>query len=178
MSEVSESYHLKTNEIMDGIKLLQEMGVSGFVFPSENDWVTIVAKGEVFTKNHDLIRASSGVMVYYSMVGDFGCEVVFYLNGEKITQYQCAWADDVHVVNTLNKDLLVSRLGLSIESGNPDIFKVVLAPMSMESIWENNPAAFIADAIGLMNYEWISFESMLIDQEEGVFNYPGVIFVE
>lgn len=178
MSEFSASYHLQSNDMADGIQLLQASGMSGFVFPAQNNWITILPNSEASVKNRKLISASRGVMVYYAMAGDFGCEVGFYLDGEEVTQYQCSWADDVSVINVLNKDLLISRLGLSIEPNNQAMFDIVLTPTNLESVWENNPAEFIASSIGLTNYEWLSFDSMLIDQEEGESNYPGVVFVE
>ncbi len=57
MSESSDSYHLRSETVEEGVELLHRAHLCGFVFPANNGWVSILPGGEAFEPNKKLPEA-------------------------------------------------------------------------------------------------------------------------
>lgn len=178
MSEFSESYHLKADDINVGVKWLQTAGVGGFVFPAVNGWVTILPDTEAFIPDEELIALSSGILFYYSKAEDFGWRFILYVNGQVVSSYSCAWMEDIEVQQTLDIPAFESVLGAVLSPLGSEKIAEIFEPSDINELLDSDPAGFVADKIGLTHYEWISYNYLMSDKKQGEFNYEGVVFVE
>ncbi len=178
MSEFSDSYHLRSNDAAEGVSLLHRAGIGGFVLPSANGWVTVLPEGMPFEPNEQLIAANTGVLLHYIFGEDHAWGIELYAAGELITKQEVSWDPDLEVVHTLSLAEFDSAAATTLTGLSEADRSRLLTPTSHEDIFEFKPAYFFAQAIGLTNFNWLSFEYMSRDQEGGRALPLGVIGVE
>lgn len=71
MSEFSDSFHLRSDDLDEGVALLRRAGLEGFVFPSEGGWTTLVCEGD----GERLVAENTGTLLRYQWARDHGCRV-------------------------------------------------------------------------------------------------------
>lgn len=77
MSEVSESGHLRTENVEHAVALLKRAKVPGFVFPAGDGWVSFVYPPSDENR-FDIAQANERVLVLYEYAADHGCWVTVY----------------------------------------------------------------------------------------------------
>jgi len=175
MSEFSESYHLRATSRKDAVALLQTAALAGFVFPSLDGWVTLVAEGEAFRPNEDLIAANSGTLVHWVFGEDHGWEFAVYRGRRKLSQYSCSWEEEIVVEGKLSHTQLEKDLGIPVPLLAGEAGARVLYPRSIEEARTERPAAYaFAQALGLTNYRWLSYDYLASDHAKGHPLPPGV----
>ncbi|MGN7761919.1 hypothetical protein [Paenibacillus sp. 22594] len=153
MSEFSESYHLRSSDREDVVKLLRASGNTGYVFPEANGWITFVIEGSDFDLNQPLLEHNPATLVHYIYAEDHGFEVGVLWKNEVVFEFECDWNDDIEISKyTGNLDVikeLVLLQGNSI-AGIEELFKA-------ESMFSDiTPAYELAERIGLVHYAWLS----------------------
>ncbi len=85
MGEVSESAHLRTENVEHAVALLKRAKVAGYVFPARNGWVSFVH--EPGDENRlDLTQANEKLLVFYDYAADHGCWVTVYDGKKPVTR--------------------------------------------------------------------------------------------
>ncbi len=56
MSEFSDSYHLRTNDPVEAVRLLHRLGRAGAVLPVEGEWVTFLVDGPMSGPMAELVK--------------------------------------------------------------------------------------------------------------------------
>ena len=97
MSEFSDCYYLRSDNQLDGVDLLRRAKLQGFVYPSENHWVTILPEGPMFAPNENLIKANTAILLHYCYAEDHGWDASLYDASLEIFSYECVWDDDWEV---------------------------------------------------------------------------------
>jgi len=176
MSQFSESYHLKTKDMQDGIMLLQKAGKRGFVFSESNGWVTLVAEGEAFMPNEGLINSNTGILLHFMNAEDHGWGFTLYDGNKQISQYSCFWEEDLIIEDS---DLNIKALGEIIEHKNEKIkdIKDILYIQEIEEVFEKNVAKAFADLIGVTYHEWVSYDYVSNETEAYKDQCPGLVEV-
>jgi hypothetical protein len=177
MSEFSESYHLKADTTHAGVSLLQRAGLSGFVFSASNGWVTVLPEGEPFSPNAALISANDSILLYYMNAEDHGWAFAVYVNAAPQASYSCAWDESIQVQQPLDIARFETVVGPVLSPLGAEKLRTVFEPRNFEELFETAPAYAFAEAVGLKNFEWISFEYLMTDKERGESNFESVIFV-
>lgn len=164
MSEFSESYHLRASELQEGVDLLRRAGLGGYVFPPENGWVTILPEGEIFEPNQRLVRASTGVLLHYMHAADHGWGFALYRDGQRIAGYEAEWDNDFRVtVDEMDRAMLGGVLGDGFRGLGDAEYQSLFRPSFdefMEGVisGEDALADRFAEAAGLTNYSWLSYD--------------------
>jgi hypothetical protein len=175
MSEFSDPYHLRAMSRKAAVALLQSACLSGFVFPSLDGWVTLVAEGEPFRPNEDLIVANSGTLLHWVFGEDHGWEFAVYRGKRKLCQYSCSWEEEVVVEGKVSHAQLETDLGMPLPLLAGEAGTRVLYPRSIEEARSERPAAYaFAEAVGLTNYRWLSYDYLARDHAKGHPLPPGV----
>lgn len=177
MSEFSDSYHLKTDNMQDGIKLLQKAGKRGFVFAESNGWVTLVAEGESFMPNESLISANTGILLHFINAEDHGWGFTIYNGNRQISGYECFWEEDLTIDDS---ELDIKVIGKIIECGDEKIkdIKDILYVQDIEEAAEKNVAESFAKLIGLKYHEWVSYNYVSNEPEVYKEQCGGLIQVQ
>ena len=178
MSEFSESYHLKSNCTDDGVALLKRAKLQGFIFPSTGGWVTILPEGAPFALNQGLLDANEGILLHFLNAEDHGWGFELYRRASPLAMYSCVWEDEVQVELPLDVQSFERELGPVLTSLGEETLRRVLKPPSIDDLLETNPAATFAGALGLVHFQWLSYEYFARDQSEGKNNFPEAIFVQ
>ena len=162
MSEFSDSYHLKTNDPTDAVKLLKRAEVKGYVFPESQGWVTLVAEGDEMMPNKNLIRKNEGTLIHFVYAEDHGWYISIYKEIDRVSHYECMWPDTIEVWDSeLNLDVLMELVEQNVikQKIGRDEIKRLLYPQSFEDIFEDVPIlSRIASVLGLNNYRGVSFQ--------------------
>ncbi len=69
-------------------------------------------------------------------------------------------------------------LGPALSALGDEEVRKILNPDDIEEVFEQTPSYAFARAVGLTNYEWLSFHYLMTDKERGESNFEGVVFVE
>jgi hypothetical protein len=96
MSEFTECYQLLAGDVSEGATLLERAGLSGWAFPAENGWVTVVVE-RPFTGDADpsLIQANRGVLALFVDAEDHGWSLSFWEGPDLRSRYRCDWDDEI-----------------------------------------------------------------------------------
>ena len=174
MSEFSESYHLRGTSRREAVDLLHRAGLSGFVFPALDGWVSLVAEGAAFKPNQKLIRANEGLLLRWVYADDHGWAFDIFKGKKKIVAYECSWEDEVEVnAKVTLKDLQVA-LGVELPALAGEAGARILYPRSVDEYIEVSPGYAFAAAVGLTNYRWLAYDYLVRDAERGHALPPGV----
>ena len=156
MSEFSESYHFRGSSRRDVTDLLQRAGLSGFVFPALDGWVSFVAEGEPFRPNHDLLKANEGLLLRWMYAEDHGWAFDIFKGQKRVVGYECSWEDDIQVSGAVTHQLLQAALGAELPALAGESGAKILYPASLEELFQTKPAYAFAVAVGLTNYRWLA----------------------
>jgi hypothetical protein len=151
MSEFSESYHLRGTSRKDAVALLERAGLSGFVFPSVDSWVTVLAEGEPFRPNESLIDANEGLLLHYIRGEDHGWSFALYRGKRRVCKYECAWETEVQVEADLDLRQIEKELGQVLSRLGETQVRKIFHPEGIEQVFEVKPAYAFAQAVGLTN---------------------------
>ncbi|KGE16808.1 hypothetical protein [Paenibacillus wynnii] len=170
MSEFSESYHLLSNNQQEGVSLLQNAGIGGFVFPETNNWVTLLPEGDIFELNNELISHNPGVLLHYIYAEDHGWSLSVFEGTNQTFHYECTWEEEVeNNYQEINKSKIIEIMNRN-PSKEKDITAFEISKYfkirDQEELFELIPAYRVAELIGLSNFEWISYEYMEMDQND------------
>jgi hypothetical protein len=164
MSEFSDSYHLRAGSQQDGIALLRAAALRGYVFPAGNGWVTVVAEGSSFEPNQPLIKAAPGVLLHYMNAPDTGWGFELYRAGQPLARYEAEWDNDIRVpMDEIDRAVLEEHLGDGIRGLDDEGYRRIFYP-TFDQIMEpgfddvEEPADRFAEAAGLTNYSWVSYD--------------------
>src|SRR5690242_13108923 len=97
MSEFSESYHLRSSDINDGVSLLKRAGLKGYVFPPASGWVSFVAEQNSFAPDQRITSQNHGTLLHYVSAEDHGWTFAVFEGDRLVCGYDCAWENDVRV---------------------------------------------------------------------------------
>jgi hypothetical protein len=161
MSEFSDSYHLRADHLQAGVDLLRAAGLGGYVFPPENGWVTVLPEGEPFKPNQALIRAAAGVLLHYVNAADHGWAFELYRGGSRLARYEAEWGNDFAVlVDEMPRQVLDELLGDGFRALSAEQMRAIFHPTFDEFLdrGDDAPADLFAEAAGLTNYSWLSYE--------------------
>ena len=167
MSEFSESYHLRATSRKDAVALLQSAGLAGFVHPSLDGWVTLVAEGEPFRPNEDLIAPNVGTLVHWVFGEDHGWEFSVYRGPRALCTYSCSWEEEVVVEGKVSHAELEEHIGMPLPLLAGEAGLKILFPKSIEEVFAVRPAYAFAKALGLTNYRWLSYDYLASDHARG-----------
>lgn len=168
MSEFSESYHLRATSRTAAVALLESASLTGFVFPALDGWVTLVAEGEAFRPNEDLIAANTGALVRWVFGEDHGWEFSVYRGSRRLCHYSCAWEDEVVVEGQVSHAELERDLDMRLPLLAGEHGAKVFRPQSIEEVFDIHPAYTFAKALGLANYRWLSYDYLESDHAKGM----------
>ena len=153
MSEFSESFHLKTDNVQKGIELLRRTEFQGVVFKPTGKWVTIIPKASLHEAVDAFVEANHGTLLHYMYAEDHGWMLTFYQEKRKMFYYECFWESGFHI-NSKDADMDVLKQLLDNSSDFLQL-KEILYPMPRH--YADNHHEF-AQLIGLKYYEWLSGE--------------------
>jgi len=174
MSEFSENYHLRGTSRRDAIALLERAGLTGYVFPALDGWVSFVAEGEPFKPNQELIAANEGVLLRWVYADDHGWAFDCFKARKRLLSYECSWDEDIQIPSKIKHAEIERALGMELPALAGDAGAQILYPDSIEQLIELKPAYAFAKAVGLPNYRWLAYDYLARDEERGHPIPPGV----
>lgn len=159
MSEFSESYHLRSEHHQDAIDLLHALERRGYVYRSTNGWVTFVVEASTFEPDAQIVAAAPQPLLHYVFTEDHGWSFTLYDRGAVVSCYRCSWSDDELQVD----DAAYSRAHLLqvIPVVQPQLLEDVeqwLHPRDIDELLEAQPSKLFAQAMGLVHYDWLSYD--------------------
>lgn len=160
MSEFSESCHLASLETATGIALLERAGVSGWVFPAVEGWVTVVVDADFSGQAEWLLSpANEGVMLAYVNAEDHGWGFAVFDGPNEVSRYTCNWEDDIEFDDSkLDRDRLAALVPAAIHL----VTSGTLEPATIEDAFDvatlENPGHRAARILGIRHVKWISGE--------------------
>lgn len=158
MSEFSDSYHLKTDNLDDGIALLQRAELDGYVYSPQGGWVTILPEGPLFEPNEKLISANTGILVHYVYGEDYAWGMELYRGTHLVTCHQTEWEPDLYTPYVLDPVAIDAILGTALSDIDEDSANRLFTPSTMDDILTEMPPYFFAKEIGLSNFKWVAFD--------------------
>ncbi|MBP1994129.1 hypothetical protein [Paenibacillus eucommiae] len=168
MSEFSDSFHLKTSNQNDVIRLLQSAKVKGYMYEEKNGWVTFVVAERSGNIEDALRESNPGVLIHYIYMEDHMWELKIFNNDELVFDYVAEWTDELVIEkNIFDLDMLgelIRQQGNSVED-----LELLFDLKDGNLNYEEPPAYVIAQKLGLTYFEWVSADSMEDDDlEDGI----------
>lgn len=177
MSEFSESYHLRTENIEDACSLLRQAGIKGFVFPATNGWVTFVAEDGRFEPDQRIVAAARQSLLHYVNAEDHGWSFALYDGGQLVSAYRCDWDGNVSYDDTAYSRSAIEKIVPSVDPEALTEFEAELHPSDSGDVFGAEPARLFAEAVGLERYEWLSYHYVKEDIEHSEDEFEGLIRV-
>ncbi|CAM4465150.1 hypothetical protein [Paenibacillus typhae] len=188
MSEFSQSYHLLGSK-ENAIELINLAGEQGFVFEDNNRWTTFVILGDEFRPSDSIVESNKELLVHYVYAEDHGWSLSIFRQSTLIFKFECSW-DETNIEDfDFDEEELIEMFGdgevsspsdevfdldvirkLVQEAGNDSSDLEVLFTKDPEVIFAmESPCAYqIAEKLGILNYAWISADS--IDMDDALYN--------
>ncbi|TNE48761.1 MAG: hypothetical protein EP343_15235 [Deltaproteobacteria bacterium] len=91
MSEFSDSYHLRTNDPLEAVRLIHTLGCAGVVLPLVGEWVTFLVEGPTSGPMAELVEANTGRLLHYTHAEDHGTWLRFFSGNNEVTEASCSW---------------------------------------------------------------------------------------
>ena len=179
MSEFSESYHLRSERQDDAVELLRRADLAGFVFKPINGWVTFVAEDGSFDADERVVTAAGKkTLLHYTSTEDHGWSFTLFAEGKPVTAYRCAWDSDVEFDDsTYSRAVLVQHIPVA-KAKDLTEFETHLRPESFDEAIGAEASKLFAEAVGLENFEWLSFDYMDSDYDDTSDDFKGVVVVD
>lgn len=147
MSEFSNSFHLRSNDVREGVELLRRAGVPGYVYPPERGWVPVVFPHGMGGSDERVVAANRGLSVHYDYAEDHGVQVDLYQGPKRVARL---FASFESARSTFDHAAFVA-FGVMSESSAREI-----------EHWlgdERDPGLLVAAAaLGLPRHHWFSFD--------------------
>lgn len=160
MSEFSESFHLATSSPDAAEAMLRGAGISGWVFPPANGWVTVLPDADFMSAPVDALLAASPVLaVYYLCAEDHGWAFRAAKSGADVGRYEAEWEDDIEVND---EGLDVVRLAAALDEAGvgvaPDVLADAFRAPTMDELIDpsRSPGYRVGQVLGWAEYEWLS----------------------
>ena len=178
MSEFSDSYYLFGETQQDGIALLHRALKYGFVFPEQNNWVTILPRSTEMIPSKLMIWANTGTLLHMSYAEDFGWYFSIYEGSRRVCHFEYYWLEEAvydHEYFDRSKVMeLIERNGSLIAKASATDITRVLYPNSLDDVMDNSPAYKFAEKLGLPHYSWLSYKYVKKNFEAYKEKYPGL----
>lgn len=174
MSEFSESYHLRTADTNAASELLKRAGRKGYVFSAADGWVTFVAENNNFEPDPAIVAANQGLLLHYVSAEDHGWSFNLFDSTTEACRFDCRWENEVEIDPSRYAPENLARLGLEIDAKE---LQRIVSLDTIEQVFEQAPAAKFAELLRLPHYEWLSFDYVSRDRQNGDGEWPGVIEV-
>jgi hypothetical protein len=178
MSEFSESYHLRSERAEDAVELLRSAGRKGYVYQPTNGWVTFLAEEGVFEPDERIVAAAGHPLLHYVSAEDHGWSFVLFDRGKVVSAYRCDWDDEIRADDSRYSRAALRQLVPSASSALFDDFERWLHPTDLDELFEAEPSKLLAQALGLENYDWLSYDYMSRDFPDSPEDYPEVTEVK
>lgn len=178
MSEFSESYHLRSERTEDAITLLRRAGCKGYVCQASGGWVTFVADGGIFEPDELIVGAAEHPLLHYVHAEDHGWSFTLFDGTEVISACRCDWDEEMSIDRDLYSRSALQRF---VKKENLPLlaeFERHLGSGDMEGILEAEPIKTLAKALGLENYEWLSYSYIADDSASSDTTRPKIIQVD
>ena len=106
MSEFTETYHLRSDQQLIGLELLDRAGLHGYVFPPQDGWMMVLAEGRLFADNLELVthNRQSDVLMRIIYAEDHGWFCEFFAGPQRAAAIQQSW--DTHRDFKLTEDFV------------------------------------------------------------------------
>jgi hypothetical protein len=147
MSELSNSFHVRSSDVREGVELLRRAGVPGYVYPPENGWVPVVFPHGMGGSDERVVAANRGLSVHYDYAEDHGVQVDLYQGAKRVARL---FASFESARSTFDHAAFVA-FGVMSESSAREI-----------DHWlghERDPGLLVvAAALGLPRHHWFSFD--------------------
>ena len=163
MSEFTECYQLLAGDVAEGAALLHRAGLSGWAFPAENGWVTVVVERSYTTEpDPPLIEANQGVLALFVNAEDHGWSLSFWEGASLRSDYRCEWDDQITAdTSALSPQELRRLLAPVVEDPQLDQLLAVLeVPPDDDDLdalaTGDGPPQRAARLLGFPNDAWIS----------------------
>ncbi len=151
MSEFSESYHLRSENIADGIALLQKIKVEGIVFPPQNGWVSLIVQGDLNDHIETIAAAWSKRIMHYMYAQDHAFMFNYFDKGDRVTGALATWDIDL-VIDT--EDLKHEILNLFISNEDEKLEMQTLFKLKeVRQVMDINMAYRFAQILKLPYYQ-------------------------
>lgn len=174
MSEFSESYHLRTSDTNAAISLLKRAGRKGYVLPASEGWVSFVAERNNFEPDAAIIQANEGLLLHYVSAEDHGWSFSLFDAAAEKCRFACQWENDVEIDPSRYAPETLERLRVEFDSG--ELMRIVSLD-TIDAVVEEAPSRRFAELMKLPHYEWLSFDYVARDVQEGDGEWPGAIEV-
>lgn len=167
MSEFCDSYHIRSNDIKDGVGLLERAGLTGFVYPQANGWVTLVAEGSEMMPNEDLIAVNDRTMLQFVSDEDFGYYFSVYEGGKLLSHYECIWEDNIEVNDRFLNMEVVLKFAKDRDEAAKQLNEILYPKTLDDLICEPSIPKTVAEVLGLPNVDWVSYRYLFRDYIAG-----------
>ncbi|MFT3781222.1 MAG: hypothetical protein QM790_04335 [Nibricoccus sp.] len=177
MSEFSESYHLRSADIGEGVALVRRSGLKGYVFPPANGWIPIVIAEHSFAPDQRVVSQNTGTLLHFVSAEDHGWAFALFQGNEAVSTYDCEWDYDVRIDDSrYAKAPIAETLGVEADRALAAI-EAVLHPADIDAAIESQPAQAFGEAMGLPRFDWFSYDYVARDYHERPSEYIGVVKV-
>lgn len=149
MSEFSNSFHLRSNEMLDGVELLQRARVQGFVFRPANGWVPIVfpCGFGMDDKRERIVAANRHLAVHYDFAEDHGVRLDAYRGPDRVAKLSVSFETEDARFDSAK----LVELGLISETSAREIQQWVVGG-------RDRGLLVVAAALGLPRHSWFSYD--------------------
>ncbi len=157
MYPYTDAYHLRSDDVQDGIALLRRAGLQGFVFPAENGWVCVLPEGPWGRPAPDLLDANVGYLLRVVVTELCGWHVELF-DGPTCISAICASKSVASVEATWPKVLAFSTcLGLDIDI-SARLDELTSGDFEQASPASMNLLADLIQELGIRQTPWLNFE--------------------
>jgi len=163
LSEFSESYHLRSADLDDGVTLLQRAGLPGFVFRPEAGWVTLLAPGPPFVPNLRLVQANPSLLLRYFFAEDHGWGFDVYRGAFRVAAFEVDWDAEALVKHPCTPEALALLAPEAPLRQLREVSSLLNTDDLDQSLGDENAELF-ATTVGLTRYGWLSYAYALKDR--------------
>ena len=154
MGEVSESYHLRSENIADGIALLQQIKVAGIVFPPQDGWVSLIVEGDLNDHIETLSAAWAKRVLHYMYAQDHAFMFNYFDKGDRVTGALATWDLELEIET---EDLKHNILNLFISAPDDKTEMQTLFKLKdVRQVMDINMAYRFAEILKLPHYQQLS----------------------
>ena len=153
MSEFSESYHIRSDNIADGIALLQDIKLEGIVFPPTNGWVSFIVQGDLNEHIETVAKAWNKRLMHYMYAEDHAFMFNYFDLGDRVTGALATWEEELHIET---EDLKYEILKMFLAEPTDDLELMALFSFKeVSQVYEHRMAYRFAQLMGITHYQWL-----------------------
>lgn len=178
MSEVSESYHLKTTNQSQVIALMRRAGLPGIVFPPSGIWTTFLPEAEFGQMPNELIAANKGDLAHYIYAEDVGFELTVHRGRTLASHLAVRFTEFVQIDNNGLDIEMLCRIAVEAGNDSRDVREVLGEPADEWSGRQRALVRQLAAALGLKHCEWLTPADAFQRFESLDKKFPGMAWVD